>query len=82
MRIRGYFSKPKGVGEKKKSLGNTVFVGTVTRPGLEQRRIVLDYRSVGTRDFSPLLGVQTGSGEHPDSCSTGTEIEWPYRKAG
>jgi hypothetical protein len=57
VRIRGYISKPKGVSEQN-SLGIIAIVGTVTRLGLDKRRIVLDYRQ-GQETFSPPRSVQT-----------------------
>jgi hypothetical protein len=48
----------------------------------------LDDRAIGVRspagakDFSSILGVQTGSGAHPASCTMGTGGPFPGGKAG
>jgi hypothetical protein len=47
----------------------------------------LDYRAIGvrspagTKDFSSILCVQTGSGAHPASCTMGTGGRFPWGKA-
>jgi hypothetical protein len=46
-------------------------VSIVSDYGLDDREI--EVRSlVGTKDFSSILCVQTGSGAHPASCTMGT----------
>jgi hypothetical protein len=65
----------------KKSLRSRVSSGSIVSDyGLDDRAIGV--RSLaGEKDFSSILCVQTGSGAHPASCTTGTGGPFPGVKA-
>jgi hypothetical protein len=48
--------------------------------GLDDRAIG-DRSPAGSKDFSSILFVQTGSGAHPASCTMGTGDSFPGGKA-
>jgi hypothetical protein len=48
--------------------------------GLDDRAIGVRYPAVA-KGFSSILGVQTGSGAHPASCTMGTGGPFPGGKA-
>jgi hypothetical protein len=54
--------------------------GIVSDYGLDDRAIEVQ-SPVGTKDFSSILCVQTGSGAHPASCAMGTGGPFPGGKA-
>jgi hypothetical protein len=61
--------------------GSRVSSGSmVSDYGLDDRAIGV--RSpTGSKDFSSILCVQTGSGAHPASCTMGTGGPFPWRKS-
>jgi hypothetical protein len=61
-----------------RSRGSSVSV--VSGYGLDDRAIENRFPA-WAKDFSSSLGVQTGSGAHPDSCTMGTGGPFPGAKA-
>jgi hypothetical protein len=60
-----------------RSRGSSVSI--VSGYGLDEREIEVRYPE-GAKDFSSSLCVQTGSGAHPDTCTTGNGSPLPRAK--
>jgi hypothetical protein len=60
-----------------RSQGSSVSI--VSGYGLDDRAMGVQ-SSTGSKDFSSILCVQTGSGAHPASCTMGTEGPFPGGK--